>query len=538
MTDSHVIARESCPKCGSRDNLARYSDGHAYCFGMGCEYFEPGDNDQVNDKTSEAPGADFIYGEVQAIPARKLTLETCEKWNYQVGKHNGKPVQIANFCDERGVLQGQKLRTKDKKFQVIGTVTDILGGRHLWRDGGRRVIITEGELDALSVSQVLEHKWQVVTLPNGAQSARKTLAANLEWLNKFDKVVLCFDQDDAGRAAVEDCVKLFPPGKLQVVSLPLKDANEMLLAGREEELIRCLWDAKEYRPDGIVTLADVRKDILKPVEMGLPWCLPTLTNLTYGRRYGEAVALGAGVGMGKTTLLTQQIMEDVRAGHSVGAFLFEQLPTETVRRIAGQSVGKTFHIPDGSWTDADLASSLDGLERGGPLHLYDHFGACEWGTVKERIRYLHHAHGTRLFYLDHLTALAAAEEDERRGLEKIMAEMGLLVKQLDIWLLFISHLATPEGTSHEEGGRVMAKHFKGSRAIMQWAHYMIGMERNSQADDEDERGRTTLRILKDRYTGRSNGHTFDIAYDPSTGLLNETGPKPEMPPWTEEKGNF
>ena len=45
MTSSFV-RHEPCPKCGSRNNLARYSDGHATCFSGGCDYYEKG-NGQV-----------------------------------------------------------------------------------------------------------------------------------------------------------------------------------------------------------------------------------------------------------------------------------------------------------------------------------------------------------------------------------------------------------------------------------------------------------------------------------------------------------
>ena len=50
---------------------------------------------------------------------------------------------------------------------------------------------------------------------------------------------------------------------------------------------------------------------------------------------------------------------------------------------------------------------------------------------------------------------------------------------------------------------------------------MFGMERNQQAEDEDERQRTVFRVLKDRYTGQSTGKTFILAYDRDTGLLSE-----------------
>jgi twinkle protein len=69
------------------------------------------------------------------------------------------------------------------------------------------------------------------------------------------------------------------------------------------------------------------------------------------------------------------------------------------------------------------------------------------------------------------------------------------------------------------------KQFQGSRAIGFWSHFMFGMERNQQADDEVERTTTTFRVLKDRYTGRATGATFPLSYERDTGIGFETPPK-------------
>jgi twinkle protein len=125
----------------------------------------------------------------------------------------------------------------------------------------------------------------------------------------------------------------------------------------------------------------------------------------------------------------------------------------------------------------------------------------------------------RLFYLDHLTALAAAEDDERTALERIMAEMASLAKELRVIIHFISHLSRPEGKPHEEGGRVMIRHFKGSRAIGFWSHFMFGLERDQQNDDPAVRSVTTFRCLKDRYTGNATGECIHYGYDEGIGRL-------------------
>lgn len=480
--------------------------------------------------------ADFIEGEVRALGKRMIDEVTCQKFGYTVGTFKDKKVQLAPYYDDEGNLVAQKVRFPDKTFTFTGKMKQgQLFGQHLWPTEGKRVIITEGEIDALSVSQLQGNKWPVVSVPNGAQGAKKSLEKQLKWLQGFEEVVLMFDMDDEGRKATAECAPLFKPGTCKVAVLPLKDANEMLQAGRGDEVIKAIWNAKVYRPDGIVTLKDIRAKILQPIEDGLPWAYETLTKYTYGRRPGEIYAIGAGTGIGKTDFLTQQIEYDLSTlKEKVGVFFLEQQPDETGKRIAGKHAGKLFHIP-GDWTTEELDKALDELGADNSIFFYDHFGSTDWDIIENTIRYLAHSEGVRIFYLDHLTALAAGQEDERKALEDIMARMGSLVKELNIILVIVSHLSTPDGKPHEEGGRVMIRHFKGSRAIGFWCHYMFGLERDQQSDDEAEAKTTTFRCLKDRYTGQATGKVFYLGYDQSTGRLFETE-NPEFQDETKKEG--
>ncbi|QDB71001.1 DNA primase/helicase [Bordetella phage vB_BbrP_BB8] len=538
-SESYLVRKEPCPKCGSRDNLARYSDGHAHCFGMGCDYYEKGDGEVGERQPRKQRVEGLVAGEFRPLMARKITEETARKFGYTVGDFKGKTVQIAPYHDASGAVVAQKLRFADKSFTVAGEskrIGDLLFGAHLW-SSGKKIVITEGEIDAMSVSQAQGNKWPVVSVPNGAQGAKKSLQKNLEYLAGFEEVILMFDMDDAGRAAVEECAPLFPPGKCKVASLPMKDANDLLKAGREQEIIQAIWNAKPYRPDGIVSLADIKEKALQPPVMGLPWFLEKLTAATYGRRYGELYCLGAGTGVGKTDFLTQQIEYDLNTLHeSVGVFFLEQSPVETVQRIAGKYAGKMFHVPDSGATTEELSSAISVIEANGKLFLYDSWGATDWEVIRNKIRFLNHSEGVRIFYIDHLTALAAMEEDEKTALEEIMAEMAGLTKELDIVIHLVSHLATPEGKPHEEGGRVMIRHFKGSRAIGFWSHFLFGIERSQQ--DEEQRNRSVFRVLKDRYTGRATGLCIPMIYDPESGRLSEADEAPVFKDETGEKPEF
>lgn len=523
-SESTFVCKEPCPACGSRDNLGRYSDGHGHCFG--CSYYEPGDNTNNTPKERRVANPELLpVGEYTALAKRKLTEETCRHWGYFTSTHNGKPVQVATYRDASGTPVAQKVRYPNKDFAVRGDLKAAgLYGQHLWRDGGKKVVVTEGEIDALTVSQLQGHKWPVVSVPNGAQGAAKAVARSLEWLMKFDEVVFMFDNDEPGRAAALECAETLPLGRAKIAALPLKDANEMLQAGRGGEVIDAMWGAKAFRPDGIVTAADIRDEVMKPIQRGLAWWSPALDALTYGRRFGEVYAIGAGTGVGKTDFLLQQVEYDlVTLNQPVGVFFLEQQPVETGRRLAGKHAGKPFHIPDAGWTTDELLVAWAKLEAL-PIYFFNHFGSAEWDNIESRIRFLNKAHGVRIFYVDHITALAAGGEgsSEREILEAMMAKIGGLVKELDVMIILVSHLATPEGKSHEEGGRVTIRHFKGARAIGFWCHYMFGMERDQQSDDEREAKTTTFRVLKDRYTGRATGKVIYLGYDEDTTRLFET----------------
>lgn len=526
--DSQFLRKESCPKCGSKDNLGRYTDGHAYCYG--CNYLEPangepGDQAPANNRKkvpqSEALSC-YYEGEVSDLSARKISEETCRRYGYRVGRKGDTPVQLAPYFKD-GNLVGLKARAAGKDFFGLGDMKNpTLFGSQL-SDKGRYLVVTEGEVDALSVAEATgQGKYHAVSVPSGAQAAAKAFQQNLEYFTGFEEVIICFDMDDPGQKAALECAAILPPGKAKVAHLSgAKDANEMLQQGRIKDLIACIFNAKAYRPDGIVTLADVRDRALTPPEQGFPWFLPSLTEVTYGRRLGELYCFGAGTGVGKTDWMTQQIEYDLNTlKQPVSVIFLEQSPAETVQRIAGKMKGKLFHIPDGKSSVGELASALDEIERSSKLFMYDSWGASEWSVIKNKIRYLAHAEGVKLFYVDHLTALAAMEDDERKALEQIMAEMAGLCKELNIVIHLVSHLATPEGKAHEEGGRVQIKQFKGSRSIGFWCHFIFGIERDQQ--DEDQRNQSLFRVLKDRNTGRATGKVIPLFYDAETGRLSET----------------
>ena len=535
--DSTFLFHEPCPECSSSDAGSRYSDGHFFCFA--CQHYEHGDGEgPTHNHFGKKRMEGLLTGEFKSLPKRGLTEDTCRKFGYQVGRDkNDTLVQIAPYYDEAGVMVAQKIRYANKEFKFIGEPKRAtLFGSNLWNNG-KKLVITEGEIDAMSVSQAQNNKWPVVSIPNGAHGAKKSLTKHLDYLNGFEEVILMFDQDEHGRKATIECAELFAPGKCKIASLPLKDANECLQAGREQDIIQAIWNAKPYRPDGLVSVADLMDELTKPIEIGYPWWLQPLTDLTFGRRNGEIYGVGAGTGVGKTDFLTQQIAYDIATlGMKVGTIFLEQKPTETAKRIAGKIKGHRFHVPNSGWSTEELVDAMQYLN--GKLVMYDSFGETEWDVIRGHIRFMAVAEGIELIYLDHLTAMADTA-DEKGSLEQIMKEMAGLANELGIIITFVSHLTTPEGKPHEEGGRVTIRHFKGSRAIGFWSYLMLGLERDQQADDVATRQTTVLRVLKDRYTGQATGQTIYLGYDGETGMLFETVAPEEQHPFNDEtNGEF
>jgi twinkle protein len=533
-TESDLLFKGPCDKCGSSDARATYSDGHTFCFACPEEdAYVKGDGSVSEDRRPTVKRDEkFLEGKYTALTVRKISERTCRKFSYRLAKEFGETVQVADIFSQDGTeLVAQKVRPRDKdKIHTIGKLKDGgLFGQQAWRDKGKMVVITEGEIDAMSVAEVQDCKWPVVSVPNGAAGAKKAIARSMQWLLGFDTIVLMFDMDEDGQNAVQECAPLFPIGRAKIAKLEgHKDASEALLAGDGRLIIDAIWGAREYRPDGVLRISDVKARALADPVIGYPWFDERLTAFTYGRRVG-VYCLGAGTGVGKTDFLVQQVQFDVDVlGEKVGLFFLEQPPDETLLRVAGKFSGKSFHVPDGSWDKAELVAALDRLETDDRILFYDSFGSTEWDTVSTTIRYLAHSEGIKLFYVDNLTALAAASDlSEKEALEDMMEKIAVLAKELGVIIHLVSHLSTPEGKSHEEGGRVMIKHFKGSRAIGFWCNFMFGMERDQQNEDREIATLTTFRILKDRLSGRSTGKVIHFGYDSSSSRLIAADAPPE-----------
>lgn len=474
-------------------------------------------------------------GQFSPIRSRGLSQETCQRFGYQtVWSYKGHPVQVAPYHTPEGVLVAQKIRSPDKTFSVLGDIkTAGLFGQHLQRTGGKWVVVTEGEVDALSVSQALGNKWPVVSIPNGAQGAKKALAKQLEWLLTFEHVILWFDDDEAGREAVEECGGLFPPGRCKVARLSgYKDANDALRDNKAGDIVNAVWGARTWRPDGILSGPDLwtRFEVEcddTAVSIELPWV--GLQNKTLGMRRGELWTFTAGSGIGKSAIVRKLAHHLLSEGETVGMLMLEENVSRTLKGLLGIALCRRVELDTTPWKDLDEAEkkarkdAFESMGGGSRLHLYDHFGSTDTDNLINRVRFMVTSLGCGWIILDHLSIVVSGNDDgdERKTIDVLMTKLRTLVQETKCGLLLVSHLRRPSGdTGHENGAETSLSQLRGSHAIAQLSDCVIGAERDQQAEKEVLRSITTLRVLKMRFTG-DTGIACHLHYDKETGAIRE-----------------
>ena len=520
--ESEFLKHIPCEECGSSDGNSLYTDGHQYCFV--CQTHKKGE-DQMNtvvEMPNQIQKSALINGQITHLSARNIKRETCEKWDYRIGQYNGEQVQVANYKNLQGEVVAQKLRFRNKDFKILGNAKEIgLYGMHLWASGGKQVVVTEGEIDALSLSQAQNLKWAVVSVPHGAQSAAKAVRKNLEWLLKFETVVFMFDNDEAGKAASIECAKLMPPNRAKIAHLPLKDANEMLVAGRSAELLQCMWDATTYRPDGIVSARDMWDSLVSRTAVPF-WDFPFkgLNDKLLGIRRGEICTFTAGSGVGKSAFCREIAYDLMEQGCKIGYVALEENNDRTLLGFMGIRENKPLHqLPE-----IAVEEYRDAFEHvADKLFLYDHWGSTDSDNLLDKIRFLVHGCECDVIILDHLSMVVSGltadqDNDERRLIDYTMTALRKLAEELQCGMILVSHLRRPQGDrGYERGQETSLNSLRGSHAIAQLSDSVIGLERDQQGENPDV---TTIRVLKNRFTGETGVAGF-AEYQRKTGRLRE-----------------
>lgn len=510
--ESEFIRHEPCPNCGSSDANSLYTDGHTYCFS--CNHYEAGEGEAA--PVERSAGAFHYHGDFAAIRSRKITEATCRKFNVRV---DDGPVIRFPYTDTSGRVVGAKERDKQKNFVWIGkNVEKRLFGQHLF-GGGKRLVITEGEMDALSVWEA-QPKWPVVSIYSGAAGAYKDLQNQLSFCLSFDEIVLLFDNDGAGQEAAIKCAQLFPPDKVKIGSMgAYKDASEALQARDGEAIRQAIWNAAPYSPKEIIdgrTLFDVLRRPM--VGRDADWPYDGLNSVTGGLRLGELVTVTAGSGVGKSTLCGEVAQHLVEQEFNVGYIALEESVQRTGLRLMSVVANKPLHL-DNQIDEELFRTAFDRSVGSGRVFLRDGFGSVDPDVILNDIRFMVKARDVKFVILDHLSILLSgnASDDERKTIDVTMTKLRSFVEETHTGLILISHLRRLHNDKgHEDGGQVSLTHLRGSHSIAQLSDCVVGIERSLATGDNT----AVLRVLKNRFNGQT-GEAGMLQYDKETGRMRQ-----------------
>ena len=510
--ESEFVRHTACENCGSSDAKSEYSDGHTYCFV--CHTRTPGNGE--NHHNHEMSTNVQLKGSAVRLQRRGISETTNQK--YKIFR-DGELLRFHYFTSD-GILQGAKVKTKQKDFYYEGISTDTLFGQHLFPSSGKRIIVYEGELDAASGYEAMTG-WPHVSLPHGAASAKKDIQKQYDLFQGYEEIVLFFDGDEAGRKAAEDAASVLPPGKTKIARLEsYKDASEALQANDSEAIRKAIWDAKPYQPDGIVDAKTLLKEVTtpqKPFDHEYPY--KGLNEKLHGIRYGTLITFTSGTGQGKSTITREIATHLLNKGERVGFLDLEASNRQTALGLMSTAVGKPLHI--GEHSEKELKEHFHNTIANWNLYMFDGFGSFDPSVVYNRIEYLASGLECRVIFLDHLSILLSGlDGDERRMIDQTMTKLRSLVERTGITLFLVSHLrrTSNDRKSHEEGGRVSLGQLRGSHSIAQISDAVVALERDQQS--ETERSDTTLRVIKDRYSGQT-GIACKLTYDLSSCRFNE-----------------
>jgi twinkle protein len=513
------------------------TDGGGFCFSCQ-EYFTPKEiaAGEIKKAPPKAPAPphknkklspeEVLEFPMRGFKDRAITKEVCEFFGVRVSYDSAGNIE-KHYYPYRNNEAFKERICETKEFFWVGKVGGLFG-QDKFSGGGKRLVITEGEVDALSVAQASLDNYgkiyPVVSIPSATML--KYLLEAREWVRSFKEVVLCFDEDEAGRKAVKEAVKIVGYDKAKVTKLPFKDANVVLTTSGYKSLMFSIYDATPYVPSGIMTkdaLWAALENYNNIPSVPFPPCLDGVNTKVKGMRGGEITLFVSGTGSGKSTVL-REICEHIisTTDEKIGIISLEESPAETARKLAGMAINRNpanEEIPI-----EDLKVGFDRMFGDDRIIVLDHQGSINDGSIIDQLEYMALAGCTKLL-VDHITILVSEGAGDLRGLEaqdKVMNDLLRLVKRHpQTWLGLVSHLRkTPSGgKSFEEGALPTLDDIRGSGSIKQISFDIIAFARNMSHKDERKRNQIRMAVLKSRYTGLT-GPCDGAEYNQETGRLS------------------
>lgn len=555
-TKPKFLFQTRCPECAKNgkdtkgNNLAVYEGSTGYCFS--CTSWFRGLDTQGLTRFKPTQGyrrpmaiEELNYDPETVKSDRGVTADTFRKYSTMVTDDE----HVYPYFDKDNKLIAVMRRdVKNKLFATEPSgsgLSSTLWGAHLFPKGsGNTVILTEGQLDAMSAYQMLSGRFPVVSLPNGANSVTNCIKENFDYLNSFNTIILALDNDDQGRKAGPAIARKFAAGKVKIVEFPsdVKDANDILWKKKEPSLFnKLVLNAKVWTPQGVTFLDDVIDSLLdkRKKEPMVPYPWEGLNDMLFGMYAPSLVTITAGTGSGKSSILRELAYYLYRkTSHKIGMMFLEESLEDTVGALMSLELGRSVSNPKNNFTEEELREAHKKL-CGNRFIMFSEFATNDIEEVVEKITYMAKVADCKYVFLDHLSILVSAQEngDERKAIDSVMTRLRALCQQANITLFVVSHLRRNNNEPHEEGGAVSLGDLRGSQSIAQLSDVVISLERNQQDLDENRRNTTLVRVLKSRRFG-ATGLASALFYDKHTCRISEVDLKDFLNPGAEDTPAF
>ena len=581
---AEFIKHKECPKCGSKDNVAVYSDGGEYCW-ADCGYkvigselreeFKERDKGSCKvKKTSkgEDMSASSEFDTETKSKKAALTEEQAKEIKGNTGT-KGKgfrgirddisiPFGVRYSYDESSgdvteqwypvtddnSLVGYKIREIPKNFRSKGrTGADCdLFGQFKFNRGGKYVLCQEGEVDALSAYQMLsdynksrgsDFEIAVVSPTTGAMS-KKQIQNNYAFFDTFDNIILGMDNDEAGNKARDELVKYLPKGKVKIMQMRYKDANEYLMKGKEKEFIKDFYDSKKMVPVGVLPSDQLYDRLMQQAHVEkLPWP-PLMGKLNDffkgGMPLGHIINIAAATSVGKTSVVNELLYYWIfNSSHKCGIVSMELDAGQYAEALLSRHLQRKLVLIEDEEEKIEYLKRPDIMKKANEL-LTDEEGNPRFylldnrdGTVEEiqsTIEELVISCGCKVIVIDVLQDIIAALPIDEQ--ELFLKWSKSMIKSHGITLVYINHTRK---TSAGQNAADDEQSIHGSSSIIKSASVNIMLKRDKMNENPIIRNKTEILVHKNRIFGIT-GPAGSMYYD------NETHTLHEFDSWCEEHG--
>lgn len=509
MVQNIAETHGTCPKCGSNDAVTWFDDGRGHCHG-GCGGATVYKEGYVPIHKREIKGVSY-----KGI--RNIDEDVCKMFGIQLQlDENNKPVRYAFKYEDN-----TKYRAYDFKkfwFKEAGLGNDSLFGPEFNAGSSKRLYLTEGEFDAASLFQALGKSFPVKSIPS-AGIGDKFLKKNYEYLNSFENIVWAGDNDEAGKQACEKLYSVFPDKFYYVPITKYKDANEFLQNGAEEELKWAGLKPQRYTPDNFyINTTDFDKilDEENPYEY-VPTPVTALNDCIRGLVKGGMTLFKAPPGTGKTDVFRffqYHLLKNTN--QKIAVLHMEEMKSTTLRGVATYELGNNVRTKEDAEKNGipeqEVREAIYRVVGDENLILFEIVptdGVDIMDAIVNYIRLAITVYGADFIFLDHIQRLAymAGVDNATSKLTELSVKIEDLCKRYNVGFIAISHV-------NNEGAAKYAK------ALEEGAIIMLEIERDKEAEDEEERNTTYIKCTKNRPFSKL-GNAGLLSYCPATTLIEE-----------------